>query len=173
MPKGGKKTVYSRTRQERMRRIAVLLARPLTTVELVRKVAEEEEISERQVYDDLRELWPEIQANEDTDQQRLRQRARMAWLRRIRKCEAQGKEQEANYALDRLCKIDGVYAPKKLEVSGTIGVSAQITSLVGVLDAEGIRALEIVQTQIAAARARGLLPAPKTPIDTTAKDVDE
>jgi hypothetical protein len=70
-----------------------------------------------------------------------------------------------------------LFAPKKIEVSGSLSLSARVTSLVGVLDADGIAALEIVQRQIAAARDKGLLPSPEADAQTVdaqqVKELDE
>ncbi len=69
------------------------------------------------------------------------------------------KQYSAVASLSReVAKINGLHAPKKIEVSQKVTVSMRITSLVGVLDARGIAALEIVQEQIEAARQRGVLP---------------
>lgn len=162
MPPGGTKTVFSRDRHERMRRIEVLLAKQYTTKQMIRIIQAEEEppVSERQVYTDIAEVYATIQA-EDADERAIRlARARRTWARQYRRCVDKGDMSAANYALDRICKLDGLYAPKKIEVSGTLSLSARVTSLVGILDADGIAALELIQRQIAAARDNGLLPAP-------------
>lgn len=89
---------------------------------------------------------------------RIRLTARLE--RNAAKAEA-AEEFSAVAALSREeAKINGLYAPKKFEVSRTLTVSMRITTLVGVLDAEGMAALSIVQAQIEAARAAGRLPAP-------------
>jgi hypothetical protein len=164
MPKGGTKTIYSRTRHERMARLETLLAKQYSTTQIVRLVAAEEEVSERQVYEDLAEVYQRVQA-EDGDERSIRlSRARRTWQRQYRRCVDAKDYTAANYALDRLCKLDGLFAPKKLEVSGTIGVSMQITTLVGILTPAGMAALEVLQREIAEAKERGLLPS-STPID--------
>lgn len=143
------------------------------TRQLALRVAERFEISERQAYQDIAEVAERCRSDDAQEQATRVASARREWLRKARKYEREGKYADSNYAYDKHCKLLGLYAPKKIEVSGTIGIAAQITSLVGVLDAEGLKALEVVQRQIADARAKGLLPDPAKSQPIPVVDVDD
>ncbi len=147
---------------DRDRRLAWIEERlgKYTTRQLALTVAREFDISERQAYEDIAEIAERARSEDNKEQEYRLAAARREWLRKMRKWERLGKAAEANYAYDKYCKLNGLYAPKKIELSGTISIGAQITTLVGILDAEGLKALEVIQAQIAAARAKGLLPSP-------------
>lgn len=148
-----------------------------TTRQLALRTGEVFGISERQAYEDIAAIVERCRADDAKDSADRLAAARREWLRKARLYEAKGKFADSNYAYDKLCKLLGLYAPKKLHISGHLTVGAQITSLVGVLDAEGLKALEIVQRQIAAARDKGLLPAPNveqsSPVPIDVGDDDE
>ena len=153
-------TVKSLERHKRFKQIEELLAEQYTGGQIVRHMMKEHGLQERQCYLDLSEVYARCQADDARDHDVRMSKARLAWGRRLRMCESAGEQQAANYALDRICKLEGLYAPKKIELTQTTAtVNIQITALVGVLDAAGLAALELVQQQIEAARQRGLLPA--------------
>jgi hypothetical protein len=147
----------------RIRLIEDLLAQQHSNHEIVRLVAEQCHVAERTAYDDLKEAMARaVPESEDERISRI-DRARRMWQRRIRICELQNKQADANYAADKLCKLEGVYAPKKIEFSGTVGVAIEMRAVMGILDAAGIAALELVLEQVERAKAAGKLPAPGAP----------
>ena len=168
----------SLTHYDRDRRLAWAEERlgKYSTRQLALTLAKHFEISERQAYEDIAEIVERCRADDEKEQEHRLSAARREWLRKSRLYESKGKFADANYAYDKYCKLNGLYAPKKIEFSGSLTIGAQITSLVGVLDAEGLKALDVVQQQIAAARAKGLLPAPQAaesspvPIDVSEDD---
>lgn len=172
------RTDRSRTELARAQRIAeieTLMAGPYTKPEIMRMMAEQHGIAERTVRLDVAAIEQEwIKA--DVEDSKLRHATAIrAWMRRVRLCEAAEEQQAANYALDRLHKITGEFAPTKLEVSGTVSMDVKIEALVATLDValddEGKRCLAIVQAQLEAARARGLLPSGDEVAAVAAKDV--
>lgn len=84
------------------------------------------------------------------------------WTQRLTrvadKAEDKGEYQAVVSASREVAKINGLYAEKKIKITNTTTVSMQVFTVVGILDAEGLAALEIVQRQIESARAQGLLP---------------
>lgn len=70
-----------------------------------------------------------------------------------REARASGDRSTARYAYDKICRIYGLYAPTKIEATTTqrIEVGLQIEVIVNHLDAEGLRALEVVMHQLEAA----------------------
>ncbi len=166
-------TLRSYDRDQRLAWIESNLGK-YTTRQLARRTHERFGVSERQAYDDIAEIVERCRADDAKDSQDRIAAARREWLRKTRLYEAKGRYADANYAYDKYCKLLGLYAPKKVQLSGHLTVGAQITSLVGVLDARGLAALEIVQEQIAAAKAKGLLPekTDATPVPIADEDDD-
>lgn len=148
-------------KDRRIVRIEDLLAEQYTTAQIVRLVVKEFGVAERTAYTDVSEAYAAVHADDAAESGIRLVRARRSWQRRLRRAEAAGDESAANYALDRICKLDGSYAPKKVEMSGMVGVTVNISmrSIVGVLDAAGLAALELVMQQVELAKARGELPA--------------
>jgi hypothetical protein len=150
-------------KNKRITRLAELLESPRSQVEIVEMVAKEFGVAERTVYDDKRELEARIHELAVQDTILLTQRAAAKWNRRERMADERGDSNAGNYALDRWCRVFGAYAPKKLELSGTVGVAIEIRAVMAVLDAEGLAAFEIVLGKLEAAKAAGKLPAPGAP----------
>lgn len=149
-----------------------------STKQLALRVAEKFEISERMAYADIAEIAERARSDDAEEHSYRVAAASREWMRKSRKYEREGRYHESNYAYDKACKLKGLYAPKKIEVSGSIGIGAQITTLVGILDAEGLKALDLIQQQIAAARAKGQLSAPTVdpalvPIDVADEDDED
>jgi len=70
-----------------------------------------------------------------------------------REARAAGDRSTARYAYDKVCRIYGLYAPTKIEATTTqrVEVGLQIEVIVNHLDADGLRALEVVMHQLEAA----------------------
>lgn len=146
-------------KNKRIDRIEELIALQHSTAQIARIIAKEFEVAERTAYNDITETYARALPDSQEESSTRLARARRSWQRRLRVCEEQGDQSAANYALDRLCKLDGLYAPKKLELTANVTVSVSMRSVVGVLDAAGLAALEVVMQQVEAAKARGELPA--------------
>lgn len=123
-------------------------------------IATEFKITERTAYSDIAAVYASVQAESADDSAIRIGRARRTWQRLMRDAEEHDDRAAANYAHDRLCKLDGLYAPKRVEMSGSVGLSVSVSmrSIIGVLDATGLAALEIIMQQVEAAKARGELP---------------
>lgn len=137
---------------------------PMDTADILTKIVEEFGISRRTAYDDLAEVW-----HRRATSNRLAHEARVAeaersWRRRERLADKRGDTQAGNFALDRLHKLHGLYAAKKVEHSGMVGmrmeIDVRLDAMIGVLDATGRAALDVVLAQLEQARAAGLLPEP-------------
>ncbi len=93
---------------------------------------------------------------------------------------ATGDLATARYALDKLAKLDGLYAPTKVEIETKVNViGLQINTIVAALDEDGLKALELVMGQLAAKGiAMAAEPEPSTlvagdVIDVLASDGDD
>ncbi|MDQ1446791.1 MAG: hypothetical protein QOI20_3255 [Acidimicrobiaceae bacterium] len=150
-------------KNKRIERIEDLIAQQYSTKQIVAKVVDEFGVAERTAYTDITECYERAVPDSEEERSRRLDRARRSWQRRMRLAEEKGDQSAANYALDRLCKLDGLYAPKKVEMSSSVTVSVSMRSVVGVLDAAGLAALELVMQQVEAAKARGELPAAEPP----------
>ncbi len=77
----------------------------------------------------------------------------------IHESRATGDLTTARYAMDRLCKLDGLYAPTKVEIETKVNmIGLQIHTIVGALDDDGLKALEIVMGQL---QAKGIATMPE------------
>lgn len=76
---------------------------------------------------------------------------------------AASKYNDAVAAVKEINRVIGAHAPRKIQVTGQLNVAIDAHAIVGVLDERGLAALELVMTQIEAAKARGELaePAPE------------
>lgn len=148
--------------EKRVTRAEQLLCGQFTSSQIVRILCKEFDVVDRTAYAYLKAAYERLQSDADAEQRGLRKaRARATWQRQYRLCLKRGDLTAANYALDRLCKLDGLFAPTKhkVEVTATLSVQVQIRSIVGILDATGLAALDVLMRQIETAQAKGLLPA--------------
>lgn len=157
---------------ERNRRIALVErlilesvdtgADPLTAKDIAAKLGEARAVSARQLNYDIREAWRRIAATREKDREALFARADLGWQRRERLADKRGDTQAGNYALDRWAKLHGLNAPTRVQVGGSIGlhvtVDVQLRGIIGVLDAAGLAALQVVLDQVELAKAAGKLP---------------
>jgi hypothetical protein len=141
---------------------------------IVKVVAEEFDVDPRTVREDVKDAELARLPDQVEKALTLKQNAAMRWERRQRICEAKGNEADANYALDKWCRVMGAYAPKKFELTGSVsvGISVKISAIVGVLDADGLAALEIIRKQVQAAREAGLLTEAVAPFEETPNEGD-
>lgn len=151
---GDGETTYLDTEQ-RVKRAEELLCDQHTSRQIVDKLIEEFKIVERTAYTTIRIAYERLAADAANDRGIRKARARATWQRHYRRCLEKGDNQAANYALDRLCRLDGLYAPEKIEVTNTLSVAVQLDMVVNVLDEAGLAALEIVMAQLEAAKQRG------------------
>lgn len=142
----------------RVRRAEFLLAKQYSGGQVARLLAKEFECVERTARTYVAIAYDRMQASFADDRGIQVARALAAWQRRMRRCEEKGDEDAANYALDRICKIVGAYAPKKIEVSGAIGIAVEARAVVSVLDAAGLAALQVVLEQLEKAGVKPELP---------------
>lgn len=102
-----------------------------------------------------------------------------------REARAAGDRSTARYVYDKICRIQGLFAPTKIEATSTtrVEVGLQIEVIVKHLDAAGLTALETVLLQLEAAgivKAPELAHSPSTPelgpgsvIDVDGFEVDD
>src|SRR5262245_57775810 len=108
----------------RMRAVEQLVARYLPAREIAARIAERFGCSERTVYDDIRLVWKEL-AKEDEEERAVRKNQMRSTLRRLFNKAVRAEDYKAAIqALDRLCKLDGLLAPVKVEHAGELGVAA-------------------------------------------------
>lgn len=158
-------THRSEPRRARFAQIAELIEQQWSGPEIVEKLCVEHGISERMAQYDLAAVYEEFRKGDAEDQAVRIARARRAWQRQFRDCKTAQDRDAANYALDRLSRMDGVYAPKQVSITGTIGVAVEIRAVMRALDDAGLVALDLVMGQLKRAGI-GLTPttsAPATP----------
>lgn len=158
---GEGETTYLDT-ELRVKRAEELLCDQHTSGQIVRKLVEEFGIVERTAYTTLKIAYDRLSKDAAADRGIRKARARATWQRHYQRCIKNGNDQAAGYALDRLCRLDGLFAPEKIEhTTTTITVDVQMNAVINVLDVAGLAALDIVLAQLDAARSRGqLLEAP-------------
>jgi hypothetical protein len=155
--------------ERRVKRTEELLCSQYTSSQIVRTLCEEFGVVDRTAYAYLKVAYERIAADGSVEDRALRKaRARASWQRQYQRCLDREDMPAANYALDRLCRLDGLFDPQKHSVSinATLNVQVQIRSIVALLDAKGLAALDEIVKQIEVAQAKGLLPAgePRDPI---------
>lgn len=170
---GSAQTLRARQREPRFdlieKMLLVCTPRPHSTLEIVAALRRDFRISQRLAYRDLAEVWQRRASEQARDRAALVAEAEFEWRRREAIADDRGETHAGNIALRERHKLLGLYAPKKIEHSGSVGVSmtidVKLDILVGVLDAKGLAALDVVLEQIEAARSAGLLPEPKSEED--------
>lgn len=116
-------------------------------------------VSRRTIQLDLSEVYAYYPATDDETRRERRTAARMRWLELTEKALTAQAYGAAVAAHREACKMDGLYEPEKIEITGKVTVAATVRGVVGVLDAEGLAALEVVMRQVDAAKKLGMLPA--------------
>lgn len=165
---GSATTLKARAREQRFEVIEELLRviepAPKSTLEIVAEIMRRFSISERVAYRDIREVWNRRARDLAATREAQLAEADHEWRRREALADQRGETQAGNFALDRRHRLHGLYAPTKVQVSGSVGVHAElairIDALIGVLDEHGREALDVVLEQLDRARAAGLLPEP-------------
>ncbi len=93
-------------------------------------------------------------AFEEADDETIRSRKaqmRSTLTDLIHESRASGDLTTARYALDKLAKLDGLYAPTKIEIESKITtVGVQVNMIVRALDEDGLKALELIMGQLQA-----------------------
>lgn len=74
--------------------------------------------------------------------------------------EEAGKVADAVAALREFHRIHGMHAAKKVHVSAEINVAIDVNAVVGILSERGLEALDVLMSEIEAAKARGELVPP-------------
>ena len=123
-PKWSKLEVAKR-RQE----IADLLAAQVASKEIEDRISERYGISTRMVRKDIQIVYENWEKESRRERGFRRGRMRNTLMAFYQRCMARRQYTAALGALDRLCKLDGLFAPEKLEIThdGEIDVS-QMTS---------------------------------------------
>lgn len=158
----------------------------MSSDQIVRAVKAKYGVKTRSARYDIAAVYERIAKSEQSDTAVRVARAIRVLVRRMRRNEKMAEaaikkgnwgaaasfESNANFASDRLMKIYGLFAPKKIEVSGSVGVQIHVsfdtTKIVDVLDLEGLKALRVVMAQVDAAKQSGLL----KPIDVPSAERD-
>jgi hypothetical protein len=142
----------------RVRRAEELLCDQWSSRQIVEALIKEFSVVERTAYTYIKLAYENLSADAANDRGIRKARARATWQAQYRRCIAKGDLPAANYAMDRLCRLDGLFAPEKhVHTTTMISVSVQIDAVINVLDAAGLAALDVVLAQLDAAKARGEL----------------
>jgi len=142
----------------RVRRAEELLCDLWTSRQIVDTLVEEFKVVERTAYTYLKLAYDNLAADAANDRGIRKARARATMEQQYRRCIKLDDLSAANYIMDRLCRLDGLFAPEKhVHTTTTISVAVRIDAVVNVLDAAGLAALDVVLAQVEAAKARGEL----------------
>lgn len=150
-------------KNKRLVRVDALVGDGWSTHRIVRVIMEEFHVAQRTAYDDYHEAEARRAPLDALRAATQQQRAADAWERLQWIHELAGRGADANYARDKWCKVTGAYAPKKIEISGSVGVRMEMRAVMAILDETGRTALEVVMKQIEAGKARGALAAAVEP----------
>lgn len=156
---------------EKERRIAYaesLLARQYTGRVILARLVEKYDVDLRTAYTYVGVAFDRLAADAESDRPIRKARMRLTLQSMLRAHMARNDGSAANRAADMLCKIDGLYTPEKITVEHTVGVPMEIEQVVGVLDGEGLKALELVLAQVERAGLKALpdasAPDPNAPV---------
>jgi hypothetical protein len=144
---------------KRIRRVDELVRQGWSTRQIVNAIVDEFDVNIRTAYEDRLEAEarrvPELAIEAKT----LQERAAYKFERLQYTAESKGDIAAAISAADKWAKVTGAYAARKIEITGSVGVSVsmKIEAIVGVLDADGLAALDVIHRQVRAAREAGLL----------------
>lgn len=144
------------TTEQRVKRTEQLIAKLYTTRQIVDLLCAEYGIVPRTAHADIAIAFERLQADAADDRAVRKTQMRRVIHGLIRSHMSAGDRQAANYLVDKLCKLDGLYAPEKHEIT-TVSVEMRIDVLINILDAAGQAALDVVLEQIEVAKEKGLL----------------
>lgn len=165
--------------EKRITRAEELLCTQYTSRQIINALVDEFGVVARTAYAYLKAAYERLHDDDsDAVARGLRKaKARATWQRQYQRCLSCNDMAAANYALDRLCKLDGHYAPTKHHhtVNATLSVQMDIRAVMGVLDTTGFKALDVLMQQIETAQAKGLLPASvkQQPDDSIVDAIDD
>jgi hypothetical protein len=114
-------------RAERIRKVDELIGLQLGSAAIARKLAADYGISERMAYKDIREAFARLEANDAEDRGMRRARMRHTLQMLFRRCLSRKDYRGAGFAVDRLCRLDGLYEPEAIHV--TQGASEELPDL--------------------------------------------
>lgn len=120
MPKDkGTKQTAPAERVERRREVEKLLALQYTTPQICRALAPKYDVSERMIRLDIEDAITEMATLDAEARPHRKNRMRETWLDLYRRCIAAKNFAVAHGALDKLCRMDGLYEAEKFQVTHT------------------------------------------------------
>jgi len=110
---------------KRRTEVAELLAAQVSGTEIAERIAERYSISTRMAWKDIKTVYDTWETDSSRERGFRRHRMRNTMMAFYQRCMARRQYTAALGALDRLCKLDGLYAPEKLEVehTGSVDIS--------------------------------------------------
>jgi hypothetical protein len=103
-------------------RIDALLASSQSTRKIAQTIVAEYDVAERTAYLDIAAAYERLRVADDVERAHRKNRIRLRWERQFQRCLSKGEMSAANYALDRLTKLDGLYEPDRVEVKNELSV---------------------------------------------------
>jgi hypothetical protein len=120
MNKPGGTRVNKLLRQEK---VARWMAMHLSNGEIARRLQEEDKISRSAAMKDIAETFANLEYEARKDRPHLKNRMRQSLRAIVTHAMARKDFRAAVAANAQLCKIDGLYAPEKVEHSGDVGLN--------------------------------------------------
>ena len=160
---GNGDSIYLDTEQ-RVRRAEEMICDGYSSRQIVETLVGEfkgrdgEPIVERTAYAAIKVAYDRIAADAQDGRAMRKVQFRATLWAHYHRCLKVGELQAANRVLEQLARIDGLNVAEKIEVTTTtVSVEMRIDAVIGILDDEGLKALDLVLAQVDAAKAKGLL----------------
>ena len=128
-PEAVKRTRNRRVDPKRLGQVADLMASNTDSREIVRKLAEKHGVSERTIYKDIERVNIEAVKFDVQDRPYRKSKMRRTLNQFYTRAMARRAFGPALQALDRLCKLDGLYEPEKVELEGKIAVHVSVAKM--------------------------------------------
>lgn len=129
MSKRGAGAIDKLRKAERLIAVAKCISYQMSNAETYRKIEEDFGVGRRTVDRDIEQVYAELEWQNRKELPRLKTRMRQSLRATYQHAMARKDTKAAISALRELCKVDGLYAPTEVAVSGTIDtVVAEMTS---------------------------------------------
>lgn len=130
MAKGLKGTKKTRARHpeviDRIRRVGDMLAAGTPRREIIATLSDTWGVSESTIANYMTEIFVEWKAQAERDKPFCRDYYREQMQKFYDEAKRNGEWRAAATILDRMCKLDDVYSPDKMQIQGTVGVGLDV-----------------------------------------------
>lgn len=127
----------------RIRRAEALISLQLSSGQVRQKLMEEYGVSERTAHSYFNAAWKLVEIDDAADRPRRKNQMRMTMKAALQRALAKGDMKAVAALIDRLCKLDGLYAPTevRLEGEGAIVTGPNVAAMTSGMRRERIKEL--------------------------------